>query len=84
MNRLVLTALLGATACNAKTHLQYDHGRAYRASMSTQADLSRPSVSAKTYPLTGVEGLALRAEVAKQTTDSESGVAEATKTFQIK
>jgi hypothetical protein len=52
--------------------------------MSTQADLSRPSVSAKTYPLTGVEGLALRAEVAKQTTDSESGVAEATKTFQIK
>jgi hypothetical protein len=41
-------------------------------------------VSAKTYPLTGVEGLALRAEVAKQTTDSESGVAEATKTFQIK
>lgn len=84
MNRLALFALVGLSACASKTHLQYDYGRAYSGAFTAQSDLSRPSAAKSTYPLTGVEGLALRAEVSKQTTDEETGKADATKTFQVK
>lgn len=76
---LAVIALLSLSACAQPSHLQYDFSRSYSASFRSQADLGRASVAKADYPLSGEEGLALRQEVVKQTTDEESGEAETTK-----
>ncbi len=76
MTRL-LAALLLLAGCAQPVHLQYDFGRASSAAFRTQADLGRASVANAQYPLSGEEGLALRQSVVKETTDEESGEAEA-------
>lgn len=75
---LAVIALFSLSACAQPSHLQYDYSRAYSASFRTQADLGRASVSKADYRLSGEEGLKLREEVVKQTTDEESGEVEAT------
>ena len=79
---LFAVAALGA-GCGQPTHLQYDFGRAYTTTMQVQADLSRPSAAASGYPLSGVEGSALRQRVIEESTDAESGMAEFIKTFTV-
>lgn len=79
---LALAALL-LGACGTPAHLQYDFARAYSASMTTQADLKRPSVANDGYVLTGREGLLLRQRVEEETTDKESGKAESTSQFAV-
>ncbi len=74
----LLVALAGVTLASgcsgaAKTHLQYDHGRAFSAIMIAQADLTRPSVADLAHPLTGVEAQAIRLRVQEATTDQETG-----------
>lgn len=64
-------------ACAQPVHLQYDFGRAYTESMRTQADLSRPSVAASTYPLSGEEAAKIRMRAAEASSDEESGGEEA-------
>ncbi len=69
--------LLSLLACAQPARLQYDFARAYNESARIQADLTRPSVAGSLYPLSGVEGTALRENAAKETTDVESGDVEA-------
>lgn len=69
----ILFVLLG---CASPLHLQYDYGRAYTATMDTQADLGRPSIAKSTYSLSGTEGLLLRQNVEAETTEVKSGEAE--------
>lgn len=83
--RTPLMALLLAalTACGHPQTLTYDYGRSFEEAFSTQADLTRPSVQGLAYPLSGVEGIALRQRVQEETTDEESGRAEKTAKTEI-
>lgn len=63
--------LLALAGCASPTHLQYDHGRAFYATLDIQSDLSRPSAANADYPLSGVEAAAIRARVTEDTTDTE-------------
>lgn len=76
MTRVLALALL-MVGCGQPKHLQYDFGHSYTTSFRQQADLGRPGVAKAAYPLSGEEGLALRKSVVKETTDEESGEAEA-------
>ena len=78
--RIPFVALLLAalTACGHPQTLTYDYGRSFEEAFATQADLTRPSVQNLAYPLSGVEGIALRRLVEEETTDEESGRAETT------
>ena len=69
--------LLLAIACGQPAHLQYDHGRALRAALAAQADLTRPSAADAVYPLSGAEAAALRMNVEAATGDVEESGAEA-------
>ena len=71
--------LLLALACSQPIHMQYDFGRASWEMAQIQADLSRESVAASVYPLTGNEATLLRQNVEKSSTDVESGEVESTK-----
>jgi ABC-type glycerol-3-phosphate transport system substrate-binding protein len=66
---LMLTLLVG---CGQPVHLQYDHGRAYAAAFSAQADRSRATVQDVHYSLTGAEAEAMRKRVVEATTDEET------------
>ncbi|MDP2307038.1 MAG: hypothetical protein Q8P18_13525 [Pseudomonadota bacterium] len=70
--------LLLALACAQPLHMQYDFARATRESAQIQADLSRESVAASLYPLSGAEAALLRKNVEKSSTDEESGEVEST------
>jgi hypothetical protein len=70
-----LVLVLGACSGAASRHLQYDHGRAFTAAATAQADLTRPSVVNLEHPLQGVEAQAIRLRVEESTTDVESGEA---------
>lgn len=65
--------LAGLTACGSPRHLQYDFGRAYTQAFTAQADLTRPSVANKQYPLYGIEGVKIRILVQEATTAKETG-----------
>lgn len=60
--------------CGEPTHMQYDFGRCYAEAFAIQSDLSRTSAEGMQYPLTGVEGLEVRARVEEATTDTEEGL----------
>ena len=73
MNRLFLAALVvGATGCASPLHLTYDYGRAYTQAVTTQADLTRSSVSASQYELYGTEAAAIRINVETDSTNAET------------
>lgn len=77
MNRLLLAAIaVAATGCASPLHLTYDYGRAYTQAVTTQADLTRSSVSASQYQLYGVEAAEIRIRVQETSTDVETGNAE--------
>ena len=80
MTMLLFSSLLG---CTQPVHLQSDHGRAYHAALTTQANLARSSVLHGDYPLSGVEGIELRQRVIEESTDVESGEAEYTETIGV-
>lgn len=84
MTRLIVVFALGALAgCGYPAHLQYDHGRAMSQTLATQADLTRPSAATSAYALTGVEGLELRQRVVEESTDAETGEAEAVESIAV-
>lgn len=66
---LQLALLLGIGACNNPMTLTYDFGRAYTSALQTQADLSRPSVAAAQYRLSGIEGTEIRLRLQERTTE---------------
>lgn len=66
---LVACATLGG--CASPLHLTYDHGRAYTEALTSQADLTRPSVANSQYALYGTEAEAIRIRVREKTTDEE-------------
>lgn len=77
MNRLILAAIaVAASGCASPLHLTYDYGRAYTQVVTTQADLTRSSVSASQYQLYGVEAAQIRIRVQEDSTDAETGDAE--------
>ncbi len=77
MNRLLLAAIaVAASGCASPLHLTYDYGRAYTQAVTTQADLTRSSVSASQYQLYGVEAAQIRIRVQETSTDAETGDAE--------
>lgn len=65
-------ALLGG--CKHYQHLTYDFGRAYTASVTTQADLTRPSVASSEYFLEGTEAAKIRMALKEATTDQAQPV----------
>lgn len=69
MKHALLLCLL--SACAGPAVHQYDHGRAYEQAFDTQSHLERPSALGQDYPLSGEEGLALRANVEEAATDTE-------------
>lgn len=71
-----MTLLLLALGCAQPLHLQYDYGRAFAESMSLQMDRQRPAVAKSEYELAGAEGLKLRENVEKATTEEKSGEIE--------
>lgn len=75
---LMMSALLLASACTRPQRLQYDYSRSYAQAFNTQADLTRASVDDAIYHISGTEGILLRQNVLTETTDTESGTAEAT------
>jgi len=80
MTTLLFSTLLG---CSQPAHLQADHGRAYHAALTTQANLARASALHADYPLSGEEGIALRQRVIEESTDQETGQAEYTETIGV-
>lgn len=74
MSRIVVFApLLALIGCTSPTHLGYDHGRAYTAAFTAQADLARPSAANQNYVLYGIEGVKIRLNVATKVTEEKSG-----------
>jgi hypothetical protein len=67
MSRVIL--LFALAACGNPMNLTYDFGRAYNGAFQQQADLSRPSVAAAQYRLSGLEGTAIRLRVKESATD---------------
>ncbi|MFH1463574.1 MAG: hypothetical protein ABIO70_04235 [Pseudomonadota bacterium] len=67
---LLLPLLLGA-GCNPALRQQVDYGNCYRYAFEQQADLSRPLSVDDAYPLSGKEGLLLRALLDEATGDEE-------------
>jgi hypothetical protein len=80
---IFLTTSLMAGCVGHSSQLQYDFGRASSAAFSAQADLNRPSVADSAYILTGVEAVEMRARVTDESTDQESGQAEAVQKIQV-
>lgn len=72
----IAAGLAMLAACGSPRHLQYDFGRAYTAAFVAQADLTRPSVANKQYPLYGIEGVKIRILVQESATEAESGESE--------
>lgn len=75
---LAVVALAALCACSSPKHLTYDHGRSFNEAFDTQTDLTRPSVKDAIYPLSGAEAILIRKAVEVESTDAESGEAEAT------
>lgn len=80
---LIVPAGLLFAGCGQPKHLQTNYGEAYESSMAIQADLGRPTVADAAYPLTGFEGLELRLRVTEESTDAESGEAEAVQKIDV-
>lgn len=72
----MMALLLFLIACAQPAHMQYDFGRAYMDAADIQANLDRPSAAGSIYELSGTEGLKLRENVEKETTEEKSGTAE--------
>jgi hypothetical protein len=78
---LILPFVLAA--CGHPRQLQYDFGRAYEASLATQSDLARPNAADAAYPLSGVEGIALRTLATESSTDQESANPDSVKNIAV-
>ena len=73
--RIVLLALF-AVGCGSPRHLQYDHGRAFTATMTAQADLTRPSAATTAHPLGGLEAAAIRLRATEAATEEKTAESE--------
>ncbi|MFK7929910.1 MAG: hypothetical protein AB8H79_17080 [Myxococcota bacterium] len=69
---LVCAGLTLLGGCGNPMNLGYDFGRAFTASFQTQADLTRPSVAAAQYRMTGIEGTMIRLRLETEAGDAES------------
>lgn len=65
-----------STGCAARTHLGFDYGESFNSAFSMQADLTRPTIAASEYKLSGTEAASIRILVQEATTDAEGGGAE--------
>jgi len=70
MTRLLALALLAGGCANPMT-LTYDFGRAFTAATQMQADLTRPSVAAAQYRLSGLEGTDIRLRLRETTGEAK-------------
>lgn len=72
MTRSIILAAVAliASGCGTPMNLSYDFGRSYSAAFQTQADLTRASVAAAQYRISGLEGTAIRLQVEQSTTDA--------------
>ncbi len=66
---LAVLSLASLAGCKYHQHLTYDFGRAYTAAVTTQADLTRPSVANSEYFLEGSEAAKIRMQLEETTTD---------------
>jgi hypothetical protein len=69
--RLLWAATAILSGCASPLHLTYDHGRAYTEAITSQADLTRPSVANSQYSLYGTEAESIRIRVREKTIDEE-------------
>lgn len=69
---LVLAGLTLTSGCGNPMNLGYDFGRAYTGAFQTQADLTRPSVAAAQYRMSGIEGTMIRLRLELEAGDAES------------
>jgi len=68
---IALVAAAALSGCVSPLHLTYDYGRAYTATVISQADLTRTSVANANYQLYGVEAEQIRIRVREKATDEE-------------
>ena len=72
MNRtLILGLVLLAGGCANPMTLTYDFGRAFNTATQMQADLTRPSVAAAQYRLSGLEGTDIRLQLRETTGEAK-------------
>lgn len=73
--KLTTTALAIAmlTGCAGRSHLGFEFGQSFSNAFTTQADLTRASIAASEYKLSGQEAASIRLQVQVATTDAESG-----------
>lgn len=69
-----MITLLFVVGCGQPTHMQYDFGRAYNESLTTQVTLDRASAVDDAYAIGGAEALITRENARKAATDKEVGV----------
>ena len=77
-NIVLLAAAIGLlTGCAGATHLGFDYGESYTKAFTTQTDLTRTSIAASEYKLSGTEAADIRLQVQEATTDAEGSGAAA-------
>lgn len=69
---VLVLGLSASSGCGQPAHLQYDFGRAYAESLTTQATINRASAANDAYPLGGVDALQTRENARKASTDQET------------
>ena len=60
------------SGCAGSAHLGFDYGQSYTKAFTTQTDLTRTSIAASEYKLSGTEAANIRIQVQEATTDAES------------
>ena len=67
------------TGCAGSVHLGFDYGDSYTKAFTTQTDLTRTSIAASEYKLSGTEAANIRIQVQEATTDAEDSGSAAAK-----
>ena len=77
-----MITLLFVLGCGQPTHMQYDFGRSYNESLTTQSTLDRASAVDDAYAIGGAEALITRENARKASNDVEKGVPTVTATVE--
>lgn len=74
---LALSAtLLVLTSCGEPRHLSWDYGRSYTETFTLQTNLTRPSIIASEYQLSGLEAANIRLMVEEAVSDAADATPE--------
>ena len=72
----ISTILLVLTSCGEPRHLSWDYGRSYTEAFTLQTNLTRPSIIASEYQLSGLEAANIRLKVEEAVSDAADATPE--------